>query len=107
MTNSGTGPQPQQPQHGAPIDAKDRHGILTQQIIDDLARTSRGRQHQQVVGELTARIAEQNLPEMPQPWLEAVAAAAIMGNAYVVTATTGRVSDVPEPSTDRPGETLK
>ena len=108
MTNNtgADAQQPQRPLEGSPIDEKDRHDILIQQIIDDLARSSRGRQHQQVVAELSERIAEQNLPSKPQPWLDAVAAEAITGNAYVVTALTALVCDVPEPDIDRSGESI-
>ncbi|MEP7332299.1 MAG: hypothetical protein ABI692_09445 [Terracoccus sp.] len=98
--------QPQSSVDVSPIDEKDRHDILTQRIIDDLAQSSRGRQHELVVAELAERIAEQNLPVKPRPWLNAVAAAAIMGNAYVVTALTALVCDVPPPSTDRSGESI-
>lgn len=99
--------QPQRSVDVSPIDEKDRNDILTQQIVDDLARHSRGRQHEQVVAELAERIAEQHLPTKPAPWLDAVAAEAITGNAYVVTALTALVCDVPPPSTDRSGETIK
>ncbi len=98
--------QPQRPVDVSPIDEKDRHDILIQQIIDDLAQSSRGHQHEQVVAELASRIAEQNLPTKPRPWLNAVAAAALMGNAYVVTPVTAQVCDVPPPSTDRSGESI-
>lgn len=91
----------------SPIDEKDRHDILTQQIIDDLARSSRDRQHEQVVDELAIRLSEENLPAKPRPWLDAVAAEAITGNAYVVTATTARASDVPQPNIDRSGKAIK
>ncbi len=91
----------------SPIDDKDRHDILTQQIIDDLARSSRGRQHEQVVAELAIRLAEENLPAKPGPWLDAVAAEAVTGNAYVVTALTALVCDVPQPDIDRSGKTIK
>lgn len=108
MNNSKSNAQQQQhPVDVSPIDAQDRHDILTQQVIDDLARRSRGRRHEDVVTELAERVAEQNLPPKPQPWLEAVAASAISGNAYVVTATTALVCDVPQPSTDRSGKTVK
>ncbi len=99
--------QPQHPVDVFPIDEKDRHDILIQQIIDDLAQRSRGRQHEQVVAELAERMAEQNLPTKPQPWLDVVAGEAIMGNAYVVTTLTALVCDVPPPSTDRSGKTVK
>lgn len=88
------------------IDANDRHDILVQQIIDDLARTSRGRPHPEVVADLASKIETEGLPARPQPWLDAVAAEAISGDAYVVSATTATVSDVPQPSMDRTGETL-
>lgn len=89
------------------IDDADRHDILVQQIIDDLARTSRGRPHPDVAAELADRIAAEQLPARPQPWLDAVAAEAITGNAYVVSATTATVSDVPQPDTERSGETIE
>lgn len=92
---------------GSKVDEKDRHDILTQQIIDDLARSSRGRQHPQVVAELAIRLAEEDLPAKPRPSLDAGAAEAITGNAYVVTALTALVCDVPPPSTDRSGKTIK
>lgn len=88
------------------IDAKDRHDILVQQIIDDLARTSQGRPHAEVAADLARRIADEGLSARPQPWLDTVAAEAISGDAYVVSATTATVSDVPQPSLDRTGETL-
>lgn len=89
----------------SPISAKDRDDILLQ-IIDDLDTSSRGRQHQYVVAELAERIARHDLPAKPQPWLASVTAEAIMGDACVVTATTGLVCDVPSPSTDRSGKTV-
>lgn len=97
----------QHPVEVSPIDEKDRHDLELQQIIDDLARVSRGRPHERVVAELAEKIDEQNLPAKPQPWLDAVAAEVVTGNAYVVTATTARVSDVPQPNIDRSGETLE
>ena len=106
MNHSKTDAQQQSSVEVSPIDEKDRHDILTQQIIDDLARSSRGRQHEQVVAELAERIAEQNLPTKPAPWLDAVAAEAITGNAYVVTALTALVCDVPKPDIDRSGESI-
>ncbi|MEO6999122.1 MAG: hypothetical protein ABI112_13655 [Terracoccus sp.] len=89
------------------IDDKDRHDILVQQIIDDLVRTSGDRPHPEVAAELADRIAAENLPARPQPWLDAVAAEVIAGNAYVVSATTATVSDVPQPDMDRSGEALE
>lgn len=89
------------------VDDKDRHDILVQQIIDNLARTSSGRPHADVAAELADRIAAERLPARPQPWIDAVAAEAIVGNAYVVSATTATVSDVPQPDTDRSGETIE
>lgn len=90
------------------IGEKDRHDILIQQIIDDLARRSRGRHpHEDVVAELAELIAAENLPAKPRPWLDAVAASAISRNAYVVSATTLVASDVPEPSTNRSDETIE
>lgn len=99
----------QQPQHAvdvSPIDATDRDDILVQQIIDNLVKSSLGRPRSQVAVELAEAIAEQNLLAKPQSWLDAVAAAAISGNAYVVTATTARVCDVPQPRTDRSGKAI-
>lgn len=106
MTNDSKTDAQQRSVDVSPIDEKDRHDILTQQIIDDLARRSRGRQHEQVVAELVDRIADQNLPAKPRPWLDAVAAEAVTGNAYVVTALTALVCDVPKPDIDRSGETI-
>lgn len=88
------------------LDRKDRADILLQQIIDEVARLSKGRLHEHVVSELATTIAEQELPGRPRPWLDAVAASAIDGHAYVVSATTAQVSDVPPPGTDRSGETI-
>lgn len=84
------------------IDDKDRHDIRLQQIIDDLARRSDGRAHEDVTAELTEQIAAADLPPMPQPWIDAVGAAAISGNAYVVSSTSAALSDVPPPETKRP-----
>jgi hypothetical protein len=81
------------------IDEKDRHDIRLQQIIDHLARESEGRPHADVVSALVDRIDSAGLEVMPQPWLDAVAAAAIEGNAYVVSRTSAALSDVPEPET--------
>lgn len=97
---------PQEQVDPSPISEKDRHDKLVQQIIDDLARTSRGRPASHVVRELAKRMADQHLPAEPETWLNAVADAAIMGNAYVMTATTLRAGDVPPPSTHRSGKTL-
>lgn len=88
------------------IDDKDRHDIRLQQIIDDLARAAPGRSHPEVASELAERIAAANLPPMPQPWLDAVAAAAISGNAYVVSPTSAALSDVPRPATRTPDEEI-
>ncbi len=111
MNDSTTDAQQQQQQQRSvdvsPVDAKDRHDILTQQIIDDLASSSRGRQHKDVVAELAESLAEHDLPAKPGPWLDAVAAEAITGNAYVVTALTEMVCDVPKPDIDRSGKTIK
>ncbi|TQM64196.1 hypothetical protein [Humibacillus xanthopallidus] len=81
------------------IDDKDEHDIRVQQIIDELARTSEGRPHADVVAELVDRIAGAGLQAMPRPWLDAVAASAICGNAYVVSRTSAALSDVPQPET--------
>ena len=88
------------------IDDKDRHDIQLQRIIDDLARRAEGRPHPAVTAELAERITEANLPPMPQPWLDAVAAAAICGNAYVVSPTSAALSDVPPPETKTPEEDI-
>jgi hypothetical protein len=88
------------------LDGKERGDLVTQQIIDDLARRSRGREHAAVLDELVERLGRQGLLPCPQPWLDAVAAAAIMGNAYVVTALTARRSDVPPPSTHQSGTAI-
>ncbi len=88
------------------IDDEDRHDILVQQIIDDLARTSSDRSHPDVAAELADRIAAEGLPAKPQPWLDSVAAEAITGNAYVVSATTAKVTDVPPPTTNRSDKTI-
>ena len=93
-----------QPAEVSQIDEKDRHDILVQEIINGLARTSLGRPHPQVASELADKMAAEHLPPRPQPWLDAVANEAINGNAYVVSATTAVVSDVPEPRTNRSGE---
>ena len=89
----------QEPLVVSKIDEKDRHDIRLQQIIDHLARDAEGRSHADVVSELDDRIAAADLAAMPQPWLDAVAAAAINGNAYVVSRTSAVLSDVPEPET--------
>jgi hypothetical protein len=89
----------QEPLVVSKIDEKDRHDIRLQQIIDHLARDAEGRSHADVVSELVDRIAAADLAAMPQPWLDAVAAAAINGNAYVVSRTSAVLSDVPEPET--------
>lgn len=99
--------RPQYPVDVSPIDDTDRDDVLVQLIIDNLVKSSRGRPHAQVVSELAERIAEQNLPARPQPWLDAVADEAINGNAYVVNATTALAYRVREPSTDRPGKSIK
>ena len=89
----------QEPVVVSKIDEKDRHDIRLQQIIDQLARDAEGRSHPDVVSELADRIAGADLAAMPQPWLDAVAAAAINGNAYVVSRTSAVLSHVPEPET--------
>ncbi len=86
------------------VDAKDRRDIVLQRLIDDLARRSEGREHEDVTADLVERIAEAQLPPMPQPWVDAVGAAAICGNAYVVSSTAAALSDVPSPETRRPEE---
>lgn len=106
MNDPTTDAQQEPPVEASPVDANDRHDVLTQQIIDDLARSSRGRQHAEVVAELAESLAERGLPAKPGPWLDAVAAEAITGNAYVVTALTARVCDVPKPDIDRSGKTV-
>ena len=88
------------------LDEKDRRDLLTQQVIDDLARRSRGREHGEVVDELVERLGAQGLLPCPQSWLDAVAASAIMGNADVMTALTARRSDVPPPITDKSGTSI-
>ncbi|MCU1536052.1 MAG: hypothetical protein JWP82_403 [Humibacillus sp.] len=88
------------------VDAKDRRDLQLQRIIDDLARRSEGREHQEVTADLVERIADAELPPMPQPWVDAVGAAAICGNAYVVSSTAAALSDVPAPQTRRPAEDL-
>ncbi len=98
--------RPQHPVAFSRIDAKDRGDIALQQIIDDLARSSRGRPHSQAVSELAERIADQDLPAEPRPWLNAVADAAVSGNPYVVTAITAAVSEVPQLRTARTGEAI-
>lgn len=102
MTSSEPGPEVV-----SRIDAKNRHDILLQQIIDDLVGRSLGRPHAQVAAELAERMTAEDLPPRPQPWLDSVAAEAITGNAYVLSATTAVVSDVPEPRTDRSGEVVE
>lgn len=89
----------QEPVVVSEIDEKDRHDIRLQQIIDQLARDAEGRSHADVVSELVDRIAAADLAALPQPWLDAVAAAAINGNAYVVSRTSAVLADVPEPET--------
>lgn len=89
------------------IDEKDQHDILLQQIINDLAGTSLGLSHPEVAAELADRMVAEHLAPRPQPWLDAVANEAINGNAYVVSATTAVVSDVPEPRTNRSGEVVE
>ncbi|MCU1536053.1 MAG: hypothetical protein JWP82_404 [Humibacillus sp.] len=84
------------------VDAKDRNDLRLQRIIDDLARRSEGQQHADVTAELVERIAEAQLPPMPQPWVDAVGAAAICGNPYVVSPTAAALTDVPDPETPRP-----
>ncbi|MEO7058414.1 MAG: hypothetical protein ABI083_01710 [Lapillicoccus sp.] len=103
--------QPQEQVDPSPISErkfspKERHNILLQEMIDDLARTSRGLPASHVVRELAQRIADQHMPAEPETWLNAVADAAVIGNAYVMTATTLRACDVPPPSTHRSGKTL-
>lgn len=89
------------------IDEKDRHDILLQQIINDLAGTSRGLPLAQVTATLADRMVAEHLAPRPQPWLDAVANEAINGNAYVVSATTAVVCDVPKPRTNRSGEVVE
>ena len=96
-TDDASDDQTEQPVIVSRIDEKDEHDIRLQQIIDPLARSSEGRPHGDVVGELADRIEAAGLPAMPQPWLDAVAAAAISGNAYVVSRTSAVLSDVPQP----------
>ncbi len=98
--------QPQHPVGVSPCETTDRDAILLQQIIDDLIKSSLDRPHSQVASELANRIAEQNLPAKPQPWLDAVAAEAINGNPSGVTPATALACDAPEPSTDRPGKVI-
>ncbi len=84
------------------VDAKDERDLRLQQVIDDLAGRSEGRAHEDVTAELVETIAAADLPPMPQPWVDAVGAAAICGNAYVVSPTAAALTDVPDPETRRP-----
>jgi len=97
--HASTGEPADEPVVVSRIDAKDAHDLLLQRIIDGLARTCEGRPHADVASELADRIAGAGLPAMPQTWLDAVAAAAISGNAYVVSRTSAALSDVPQPET--------
>ncbi|HET7801105.1 MAG TPA: hypothetical protein VFL38_11825 [Humibacillus xanthopallidus] len=98
-TAHGTGDDGAEPVVLSRIDEKDEHDIRLQQVIDAMAHSSEGRPHDDVVSELAERIAGAGLPAMPQPWLDAVAASAISGNAYVVSRTSAALSDVPQPET--------
>lgn len=88
------------------IDDHDRHDILLQQIIDDLARRCHGRPYQQVAADLVKTIAAQRLSPKPDPWVNAAAAAAVEGNAYVVSSTTAAVVDMPQLNTEVPGKSI-
>ncbi len=71
-----------------------------QAVVDELVRRSEGRPEAEVRGDLEATLAERGLPEMPSGWLDAVAAAATIGDPYVVSAYAEQVDDVP-PAKDR------
>ncbi len=73
-----------------------------QQIIDELALSSRGRPHEQIAADLRQAIRARDLEDMPEPWIDSVVTEAANGNAYVISTTTARASPVSPPSTKNP-----
>ncbi len=98
--------KPKHPVEVSQLDAKERADIRLQEMIDDLARSSRGPRPTDVVAQLVETIADAHLQAKPQPWLAAVAAEAINGNAYVLTAATALLGDVPQPTTHCPEKSI-
>ncbi len=82
-------------------DREDRQQVL-QRIIDTMTREHHEGDADAATRELERRIADHGLPEMPAPWIEAVARGVVRGEAYVVSARTVEDVDVPSPRTSRP-----
>jgi hypothetical protein len=92
-------------EHEVEMVARERD-VRLQSIINDLLRAGE-RDHGEVVRRLTEAIAGNDLPAMPEPWVDAVAAEISQGNPYVVSAHAAQATDVPPPTTHTPSETIE
>jgi phage-related baseplate assembly protein len=91
-------PQPPDPEPTQPADRNDD----LQRIIDQLARTGKGRPVADLLADLEARLQEAGLRPMPDSWLQAVAESAAAGNPYVLSKETRRHTSVPPAQTPAP-----
>ena len=71
--------EPYEPGH----DERERHRVLMQAVIIELAERSGGRPVPEVVADLERSLAAQGLPQQPHSWVMAVAQDAANGHAYV------------------------
>lgn len=70
-----------------------------QRVIDELVASGRGHAVDQLAGRLVETLRVRNLPEMPAPWVRAVAESAAAGNPYVLSPGAARTEDPPAPTT--------
>jgi hypothetical protein len=74
---------------------------LLQKISDSMTRESRAWTSEDAAVVLKRRIEHAGLLPMPEPWVGAVAAGVVRGEAYVVSPRTKEEMDVPAPRTRR------
>lgn len=88
------------------LEQRRAHDLAVQEVVDRLAEAGPYADAGPVTERLERELAQIGVEGMPQPWVDAVVAALMDGNAYVVSSFTADRADVPAPRTHVPDEII-